>query len=102
MNSLQKWGGLAAVGHGAAYVVAIIFFVILLSPLMNSSPDQYLVFVEDNYALMYVGSLIAYWVPAIALVIMALALYERLRVGSSTLIQVATVFGLIWAGLIIA
>jgi hypothetical protein len=102
MNRLQKWGGLAALGHGAAYLVAIIFFMILLFPLMDSSPGQYLVFVEDNYAIMYVGILIAYWVPAIALVIMALALYERLKAGAPALAQTATVFGLIWAGLIIA
>lgn len=101
MDNLQKTGGVAALIHAAAYVVGIIFFVTLLSPLMNSDPGQYMAFVADNQALMYVWTLICYWVAAAAVVVMALALYERLKAGSTTLMQTATVFGFIWAGLII-
>ena len=36
------------------------------------------------------------------LVVLALALYERLKAGSPALVQMATAFGLIWAGLAIA
>jgi hypothetical protein len=49
-----------------------------------------------------VWNLIGYWGSAITLVIMVLALYERLKAGAPALMQTATVFGLIWAGLIIA
>ena len=38
----------------------------------------------------------------VALVVLALALHARLKGGSSALVQIATVFGLIWAGLVIA
>lgn len=50
---------------------------------------------------MYLWNLIAYWGSAATLVVMALALYERLKVGALALVQTATVFGLIWATLII-
>ncbi len=101
MDNLQKMGGLAALIHAAAYGVGIVFFVTLLSPLMNSEPGQYMAFVADNQALMYLWTLICYWVAAAAVVVMALALYERLKAGSTALAQTATVFGFIWAGLII-
>jgi hypothetical protein len=41
-----------------------------------------------------------YMVNGVFLVILALALYERLKPNSPALAQTATVFGLIWAGLV--
>ncbi|CAG0926978.1 hypothetical protein TFLX_00288 [Thermoflexales bacterium] len=102
MNNLQKWGGSAALLHAAAYVVGLVLGVTLIFPLLEASPDQYLKFLADNQTLMYLWNLISYWGSAITLVVMALALYERLRSSSPALMQIATVFGFIWAGLIIA
>lgn len=100
-NDLQKMGGAAAVIHGAAYLVSIIFFIILLSPLLNADTDEYLAFVADNQVLMRAGILIAYWLTGGTVVVLALALHERLKRDAPALIQVATVFALIWAGLCI-
>jgi len=101
MNNLQKWGGIAALGHSAALVVAMVLGFTLMFPLLDAAPDQYLRFLADNQTLMYLMNLIVYWGTAITLVIMVLALYERLKAGSPALMQTATVFGFIWAGLII-
>lgn len=94
-------GGIAALIHATAYVVGIILFVNFVLPVLNVDPGRYIEFVAKNRLLMHSLILITYWVSAIALVVMALALYERLKSGSLALIQIATVFGLIWAGLII-
>jgi hypothetical protein len=102
LNSLQRMGGAAAVIHGAAYLVSIIFFLVLLSPNLNADTDEYLAFVVDNQVLMRVGILIAYWLTGGTVVVLALALHERLKNGAPALMQVATVFALIWAGLCIA
>lgn len=102
MNSWQKWGGVAALGHAAAYMVGMVLGVALIFPLLSADTDQYLKFVADNQTLLYLWNFISYWVSAITLVVMALALYERLKSDSPALPQVSTVFGLIWAGLIIA
>jgi hypothetical protein len=102
VNNLQKWGGLAALGHAAAYVVGLVLGVTLIFPLLDANPDQYLKFLADNQTLMYLWNLISYWGSAFTLVIMVLALYERLKAGAPALMQTATVFGVIWAGLIIA
>lgn len=102
MSSLQKSGGIAALLHAAAYVIGMVLGFALIFPLLDAAPEQYLAFVADNQALVYLWNLISYWGSAITLVIMALALYERLKGGSPALAQIATAFGLIWAGLIIA
>ena len=101
-SSLQKAGGLAALLHAAAYVVGMILGLTLMFPLLDAAPDRYLKFLAENQALVYLWNLISYWGSAITLVIMVLALYERLKDGSLALAQIATALGLIWAGLIIA
>lgn len=102
LNSLQRMGGAAAVIHGAAYLVSIIFFIVLLSPNMNTDTDEYLAFVAGNQVLMRTGILIAYWLTGGTVVVLALALHERLKNSAPALMQVATVFALIWAELCIA
>lgn len=99
--NLQKMGGIAALIHAIAYVVGIILFVNFVFPFLNADSGRYMTFVAGNQLLMHSLILITYWVSAIALVVMALALYERLKPASPSLVQIATVFGLIWAGLII-
>ena len=101
MNNLQKTGGIAALFHAAAYVVGIVLGVTLIFPYLNSEPGQYVAYVADNQAIVYIWNLSCYWVAAVALVVLALALYERLKTGSPALAQTATIFGFIWAALII-
>ena len=102
MNSFQRAGGLAALLHAAALLVAIILGLTVMFPLLEAAPDQYLKFLAENEALVYVWNFIGYWGSAIALVIIVLALYERTKDHAPTLAQSAAAFGLIWAGLIIA
>ncbi|HVO68846.1 MAG TPA: DUF4386 family protein, partial [Aggregatilineaceae bacterium] len=100
-NHLQKMGGAAGLIHGAAYLVSIIFFGVLISPYLNSDPNQYLAFVANNQVLMRAGILVAYWLTGGTVVVLALALHERLKVGAPASAQVAAAFALIWAALII-
>jgi hypothetical protein len=101
MKNLQKMGGIAALGHAATLVVGMVLSFTLMFPLLDAAPDQVLKFLADNQTLVYLWNLIVNWGSAITLVIMLLALYERLKAGSPALMQTATVFGFIWAGLII-
>ncbi len=101
MKNLQKMGGIAAWIHSAAYMVGIGMYFAVLSPIIDASPDQYLAQLVQYQSILYVWILIAYWVAAFALVIVALALYERLKAGAPAVMQIATALGLIWASLII-
>lgn len=101
MNTVLRLGGIAALFHAAAYIVGIILGVTLIFPILDANPGQYVAFVAENQTLVDLWNLISYWGSAVTLVVMALALYHRLKAGSPVLAQIATVFGLIWATLII-
>ena len=40
MNNLQKWGGLAALGHAAVYLVALALGVTLMFPSWTPGPSS--------------------------------------------------------------
>jgi len=101
MKTLLKVGGIAALIHASAYIVGMVLGVTLIFPILDADPGQYVAFVADHQTLVYLWNLISYWGSAITLVVMALALYHRLKAGTPALVQTATVFGLIWAALII-
>lgn len=106
MSDLQKTGGVAALIEAATFVVGFALYLTLLASAdygsLDVDPIQNVAFLADNQAIMYVWYLIIYVVFGIFLVVLALALHERLKVGSPALAQTATAFGLIWAGLVIA
>jgi hypothetical protein len=98
---LQKLGGWAGLVHALAYVVSMVIGATLILPARGAGQEQYVAFMAGNPAVVYLWNLVAYWVAAVALVLMVLALYERLKAAAPTAAQVAAVFGLIWAALII-
>ena len=104
MNDFQKMGGVAALIEAATYVVGFALAFTLLAPYAvgDFDPGQSVAFLVDNQAIMYIWNLIIYVVNGVFLVVLALALYERLKAGSPAMVQTATAFGLIWAGLVIA
>lgn len=102
MNDLQKMGGVAALIEAATYVVGLGLALTLLAPVLDADPDRYVAFLADNLTLMYIWHLFIYVVNGVFLVVLALALYERLKAGSPAVVQTATAFGLIWAALVIA
>jgi hypothetical protein len=100
--NLQKMGGIAALYEAAAFVVAMVGFLIVVDVSGAADPVQKVALIVDNQAVLYILNLIAYVVWGVFLVVLALALYERLKAGSPAMAQVATAFGIIWAGLVIA
>ena len=104
MKNLQKMGGIAALVHAATYVVGVGLFLTVQAPVFaeDVEPIQKVASLADNQAITYIGNLFQYVVAGVFLVVMALALYERLKAGSPAMVQTATAFGLIWAGVVIA
>lgn len=101
MKNLQKIGGVTALIHAAAYLIGIGLYFAVLSPIIDATPEQYVAQLAEYQTTLYLWIFIAYWVSGFCLVVVALALYERLKMGEPILMQIATVLGLIWAGLII-
>ena len=102
MKNLQKMGGVAALYEAAVYVLAMLFFLIVVDYPSVVDPVEKVALLVDNQTLMYIMYLLSYVVFSIVLVVLALALYERLKDGSLAMMQIATAIGLIWAGVVIA
>ena len=104
MKNLQKMGGVAALIDAATYLVAIGLFLTLLAPMGNTELDfgQFMAFFMDNQMIVFIWDLLSYMVNGVFLVILALALYDRLKADSPAMAQVATVLGLIWAVMVFA
>jgi len=102
MKNLQKMGGIAALIGAATNLLAIVMFI-TLGPkgLGSDNPGQVVAFLADNQAIMRVWYVIIYLVFGVSLIFLSLALYERLKAGSPSLVQAVTTFGLIWAVLVI-
>ena len=82
-------------------MVGMVLSFTLMFPLLDASPGQALKFVAGNQALVHLWNWIIDWGSAITLVVLLLALYERLKAGAPALMQAAVVFGFLWAGLTI-
>mgnify|MGYP001384114224 CR=1 FL=1 len=100
MKNLQKMGGFAAFYAGAAYIVGIVGFLLVVG--WPDDPVQQMAVLTENQLNLHILYLIAYQGFAIALVALTLALYDRLQAGSSAMMQTATAIGMIWATVVIA
>ena len=94
-------GGIAALYMAAAYIVGMIGFLTVVDVSSVVDPVQKVALMADNLAFLYILHLIVYVVWGIFMVVLALALYERLKAGSSAIVQTATVFGIFWGCVII-
>ena len=103
-RNMQKAGGVASLTAAGTVIVGLGLWATLLSDYTSGdpTPSDSVAFLADNEAIMYVWNLITLVGFSFALIVVVLALRERLRGASHTLTQSATVFGLIWAGLLIA
>ena len=102
MKSLQKVGGVAALYEAAAYVVTMAGVLLVVDVAGVADPVQKVAMLAENQALLTILHLISYVVWGVFMVVLSLALYDRLKAGSPAIAQTATAFGLIWAGLVIA
>ena len=101
-SDLQKLGGIAALIEAALYITGFALFLTVLDPSGYEGHVQKVTFLADTQVALYIANLLIYVVFGVVLVVLTLALHARLKDGSPAIIQTATAFGLIWAGLVIA
>lgn len=102
VNNLYKFGGTAAILEAAIYVSAFVFFGAVWDFPSDASVAQKLVFLRENQVVLAVVNFVMYVMFGILLAVLVLSLHERLSTKSKTLSQIASIFGLIWIGLVIA
>jgi hypothetical protein len=103
MKNLQKMGGIAALIGAATNLFAIVAYLTLLKPKGYGSddPGKVVAFLADNQAFMRVWYQIIFLIFGVSMILLSLALYERLKAGSPARAQAVTTFGLIYAVLVI-
>jgi hypothetical protein len=106
MNNLQRMGAVSALGAAATFIVGFWLYFTLLTPAgygsLRIDPVKHAAFLVDNRSTMYAWNFIIYIFFGGLLVVLALALYERMKGGAPALMRSATAFALIWATLVIA
>ena len=102
MKNIQKWGGISALYAGAAYIMGMLFFLVIVDYMNVTDPMEKLILIVNNHTGLYAITMIIYVFFAVFLVLLSLALYERLKEATPLVIQTATIFGLIWATILIA
>jgi hypothetical protein len=100
MKNLQKMGGIAALYAGAAYLVGILGFILIVG--WPDDPVEQVAVLVKNQVIQHILYLIVYQIWAVFLVILTLSLKERLKTDSPAIMQIVTAIGIIWAALVIA
>ncbi|MEJ6003244.1 hypothetical protein [Paucibacter soli] len=104
--NLQRSGGLASFGAAATFLAGFYLFFSLLMPArygaLSVAPLQHVAFLKEHLGTLYAWNLTIYVLFGALLVVLTLALHERLRGGAPALSRLAAAFGTIWATLVIA
>jgi hypothetical protein len=78
-----------------------LFLVVLDTPSITD-PAQKVALLVEKQMVIFSTNLLMYVFFGVFLVVLALALYDRLKAGAPAMMQVATAIGIIWAGSLIA
>ncbi len=102
MKTLQKFGGFAALYLAAAYLIGIVLFLVVLDYPSITDPTQKVTLLVEKEMVFFSTNLLMYVFFGVFLIVLSLALYDRLKSGAPALMQMATAIGIIWAGSLIA
>src|SRR5574339_510236 len=102
MKTLHRFGGFAALYMAAAHLIGIVIFLVILDYLSITNPAQKVALNIDKQMVIFSTNLLMYVFFGVFLIVLSMALYDRLKSGAPAITQVATVTGIIWAGSLIA
>jgi hypothetical protein len=101
-QSIRKWGGAAALYEALAYIIGMVGFITVVNVSEIADPLAKVAAIVENQGLLTALHLIVYVAWGAMLVVLTLALHDRLNGASSAVARTATAFGLIWSVLVIA
>ena len=102
MKTLQKSGGIAALYMAISHLIGIVIFIVILDVLNIIDPAQKLAMNIEKQTVIFSTNLLMYVFFGFALIVLSLALSDRMKSGAPALMQVGTAIGVIWAGSLIA
>jgi hypothetical protein len=99
----QKVGGFSSILLGLIYITAFIVYGGMLEfPNTNATEIERLNFLSDNYLMLSTLNLISYVLFGILLAVLVVSLHQKIKDDLPNLSILASVFGVIWVGLVIA
>jgi hypothetical protein len=102
MKTLQKFGAFSALYMAVAYLIGMAIFLAVLHYPSITDPAQKVTLLVEKQMIIFSTNLLIYVFFGVFLIVLALALYDRLKHSAPALMQVATAIGLIWAGSLVA
>ncbi|MCP4306984.1 MAG: DUF4386 family protein [bacterium] len=102
MQPIQKMGGISALIAAGTFIVGLAMFITILGDFVSADPATAAEFIAGNQVPLYLWNISIHVVFGIVLVPLVLAIRDRLHDAHSPLTRVASVFGLIWSGVIVA
>ncbi|MFK8052810.1 MAG: hypothetical protein AB8F65_07525 [Woeseiaceae bacterium] len=104
MTIEMKAGGIAALIQALCYICGFAMLATVMNPgdIDGWTQLQKLEFILERQVLFQWWNIIIYVVFGVALVVLAAVLHRRLQSSGSLMMAIATPFGMIWAGLVIA
>lgn len=102
MKPLQKSGGFAALYLAVAYLIGLVLFIVVLDYPSITNPAQKVTLLVEKPMVIFSTNLLMYVFFGVFLVVLSLALYDRLKTGAPAMMQAATALGIIWAGSLVA
>jgi hypothetical protein len=102
MKNLQKLGGFAALYMAIAHLVGIVIFLVILDYPGITDPAQKVALLVKMQLVTFSTNLLMYVFFGVFLIVLSLALFDRLKSFAPAVMQVAAVIGMIWAGSLIA
>lgn len=102
-NKLQKIGGITAILEGLIYIFAfVIYGGVLAFPKADASSIEKLDFLSNNFITLSAINLVSYVMFGILLAVLVVAIHQRLKNDAPILTSLASLFGVIWVGLVIS
>jgi len=100
--NFQKAGGVASLLMAASYLIGFWLYFSFLDASGYTGAVQQVEFLIETQTAQHVGNLVIYVAASLFLLVLVLALHERLKGASLSVMQIATALGLIWAGVVLA
>lgn len=102
MTTFQKSGALAAWAMALSYIIGFAIFIFYLDPPSFAEPVERVTYLIANKTLLLSAMSIIYILAGLALLVLVLALHDRLKTAAQSPMQVATAIGIIWVGVLVA
>jgi hypothetical protein len=102
MKTLQKYGSFSAFYLAVAYLIGMVLFLVVLDYPSMTEPAQKVALLVEKQMVIFSTNLFMYVLFGVFLIVLSLALYDRLKSHAPAVMQAATAIGIIWAGSLIA